>query len=67
MMRGFESDLMRIAEEVRETLDHCLTVFTLQLDCHVKSVQSSTEERIKNQIESIKGEVMLWFSRLHTS
>ncbi|KAF4652757.1 hypothetical protein FOZ61_009426 [Perkinsus olseni] len=42
IMRGFESDLMRITEE---------------LDCHVKSVQSSTEERMKGQIEIVKAEI----------
>ncbi|KAF4729015.1 hypothetical protein FOZ62_001256, partial [Perkinsus olseni] len=42
IMRGFESDLMRITEE---------------LDCHVKSVQSSTEERMRSQIEFVKAEI----------
>ncbi|KAF4727053.1 hypothetical protein FOZ63_012127, partial [Perkinsus olseni] len=42
IMRGFESDLMRITEE---------------LDCHVKSVQSSTEERMRSQIEIVKAEI----------
>ncbi|KAF4678789.1 hypothetical protein FOZ60_016105 [Perkinsus olseni] len=40
IMRGFESDLMRITEE---------------LDCHVKSVQSSTEERMKGPNRNCQG------------
>ncbi|KAF4661399.1 hypothetical protein FOL47_006686 [Perkinsus chesapeaki] len=42
LMRGFESDLIRITEE---------------LDCHVKGVQASSDERMKGQFQIVKEEI----------